>query len=92
MINLNETFTVNQDKFISSAFGDEIMLMNLETGDYLALNSVSADIFTQATQKTTANNIINYLINKYDVEEETCKTQVLACLENMFEKEVIIKK
>ena len=91
MISIEQPFTVNRDKFISSGFGDEIMLMNLETGNYIGLNIVSSDIFRLAEEKTSAEEIINSLLKTYDVEEEVCRVQVLACIENMMEKELLIK-
>ena len=91
MISLEEPFIINREKFISSGFGDEIMLMNLETGDYVGLNEVSADIFKLAEEKTTAKPIINFLLKKYNVEEEVCTQQVLTCIEDMMEKELLVK-
>jgi hypothetical protein len=91
MIGNDECFTVNRDKFISSAFGDEIMLMNLETGDYIGLNTVSADIYRMAEEKTSANQIINSLLKQYNVEEGECRSQVVTCIETMMQKELLVK-
>ena len=91
MIKVDDLFTVNSDKFISSAFGDEMMLMNLETGDYIGLNEVSADIFRLAEKKASVEQIINHLLQHYNVEEDVCRVQVLSCIENMLEKELLIK-
>lgn len=91
MIGNDECFTINRDKFISSAFGDEIMLMNLETGDYIGLNTVSADIYKLAEEKTSARQIINSLLKQYNVEEEECRAQVITCIESMMEKELLVK-
>ena len=57
---MSDTFYLsNQKKFIASEFGDEMILMNLDTGDYINLNIVSADIWKQAIDKknhSKANN------------------------------------
>ncbi len=91
MITLADSFIVNNNKFISSGFGDEMMLMNLETGDYIGLNPVSADIWRQAEKQTTAQQIIDYLLQQYDVEETVCKTEVIAVMQQMLEKGLLIK-
>ncbi|MBA3674349.1 MAG: PqqD family protein [Chitinophagaceae bacterium] len=91
MIQITDEFIVNNDKFISSGFGDEIMLMNLETGDYIGLNSVSADIWMQAEKQITAQHIIEYLLQQYNVEKEVCKAEVLTALEQMLEKGLLLK-
>ncbi len=91
MITAADTFIVNSEKFISSGFGDEMMLMNLETGDYIGLNTVSADIWRQAEKQTTAQQIIDYLLQQYDVEETVCKTEVITVMQQMLEKGLLIK-
>lgn len=91
MISIDETFIINNEKFISSGFGDEMMLMNLETGDYIGLNSVSADIWRQAEKQTTVQQIIDHLLEQYDVEEAVCKTEVIAVMQQMLEKGLLIK-
>ena len=91
MIGLEENVIVNRDKFISSGFGDEMMLMNLETGNYVGLNSVSADIWRQAENKTSPKEIIDHLLKLYNVDEEVCKGQVLTCMTEMLEKELLLK-
>jgi hypothetical protein len=91
MITPADTFMVNNDKFISSGFGDEMMLMNLETGDYVGLNTVSADIWRQAEKQTTAQQIIDYLLQQYDVEETVCKIEVITVMQQMLEKGLLIK-
>lgn len=91
MINPEATFRINREKFISSAFADEMMLMNLETGNYLGLNAVSTDIFQLAEEETSATQVIAFLRNKYEVDEETCRDQVMTCIETMMEKNMLIK-
>ena len=68
-----------------------MMLMNLETGDYVGLNVVSADIFSQSEEKTTAQQIISFLLQKYNIDEEVCKAEVITCIEKMMEKDLLVK-
>ena len=89
MIDLNKHFVPNSDKFISSDLGNEVMLMNLDTGDYIALNSVSAEIYKLAAKKMTLSQIINILLEKYHVQEPDCTRQVLQCVQSMMEKELL---
>ncbi len=91
MITVADSFIVNNKKFISSGFGDEIMLMNLESGDYIGLNTVSADIWRQSENQSTAQEIINYLLQNYNVEENVCKAEALTCIEQMLEKGLLLK-
>ena len=91
MIQSDDRFTTNNKKFLSSVFSDEMMFMNLETGNYLGLNPVSSDIYKLAEEDATAEEIIKNLLEKYDVEEEICRTQVMTCINDMLDKEMLIK-
>ena len=91
MIQPEDRFTANKKKFLSSVFSDEMMLMNLETGNYLGLNPVSSDIYKLAEENATAEEIIKNLLEKYDVEEAMCRAQVMTCITDMVDKEMLIK-
>ena len=91
MINPDALFRINREKFISSAFVDEMMLMNLETGNYIGLNAVSTDIFQLAEEETTVTRVIAFLRNKYEVDEETCRAEVISCINTMIEKGLLVK-
>ncbi len=91
MVQPDDHFTVNNKKFLCSAFSDEMMLMNLETGNYLGLNPVSTDIYKLAEQNATIEEILKNLLQKYDVDEETCRAQVITCINDMLDKGMLIK-
>ncbi len=91
MLNTNDTIIVNNKKFLASELGDEIIMMNFETGDYINLNSVSSDIWKKSQNETTPQKIINLLLNEYEVDEQTCRNETLACIEEMIAKDVLIK-
>ena len=91
MIQPEDRFTANKKKFLSSVFSDEMMLMNLETGNYIGLNAVSTDIFQLAEEETTTDRIIESLLKKYNVEEETCRAEVFSCINTMIEKGLLVK-
>lgn len=83
MITLQSLCVQNHEGFLVSELGDDIVMMNTKTGNYLGLNSVSADIWKLLEQPITAGTIIDNLTIKYDVDRESCETQTLECLDKM---------
>lgn len=85
-------YTANTNKFIASEFGDEMILMNLESGDYVNLNQVSADIWRKAeSSKITMEDLINFLLEEYDVSQEICTKETSECIQQMTEKDLLLK-
>ena len=85
-------YLANAELYIASDFGDEMILMNLQSGDYVALNAVSADIWKQAEKPINATQIIDHLMENYEVEKEVCESETLTCIEEMLEKQLLIKR
>ncbi len=89
MISLDSLISRNDEHFLASELGSEMVMMNLESGDYLGLNEVSADIWKALDAPATANGIVNSLSAIYDVSREVCERDVLAFLEKMQEQGMI---
>jgi hypothetical protein len=83
MITLESLFVRKDDGFLVSELGDDIVMMNTKSGNYLGLNTVSADIWKLLAHPITAGDIINNLENLYEIDHESCETQTLACLDKM---------
>ena len=63
-ITLNSTIKVNNERFIGSKIGEELMLMDLEAGDYINFNKIGALIWGKLEEVTHVNDIVSfYLIN-----------------------------
>jgi hypothetical protein len=83
MITLQSLIIRKDDRFLVSELGDDIVMMNTNSGHYLGLNTVSADIWKLMAQPIAAGTIIDNLISQYDIDRESCETQTLACLNKM---------
>ena len=79
-----QSFCVRKDNgFLVSELGDDIVMMNTQSGNYLGLNIVSADIWKMMAHPITAEAIIDTLVNQYEIDRESCETQTLECLNKM---------
>lgn len=73
----------NETNFLSNPVGDEIIILNMETGDYLGLNSVGSAIWEELKTPQSADQIIDKLMIEFDVDRETCLAQTLEYLEKI---------
>lgn len=57
---------------VSSDLGEEVVILNLESGKYHGLEDVGARIWELARESRTAGDIEEALLAEYDVEPEQC--------------------
>ena len=83
--NLNAVLSRNETRFLTNPVGEEIIILNMETGDYLGLNNVGAAIWEHLKTPQSAGQIIEKLIAEFDVDKETCYKETLEYLEKIKE-------
>lgn len=91
MIDVNTK--VCQSKEIDDAdLNGEKVMMNLDKGKYFALNSVGSRIWDIMREEIYVRDIVNILLEEYDVDKETCKNNVLDYLEILEDEELVTVK
>jgi hypothetical protein len=80
---LNLLMVRNEERFLSNPVGDEVIILNMESGDYLGLNNVGAQIWELLKAPVNAHQIIDQLMQEFEVDAETCKVQTLEYLDRM---------
>lgn len=90
MISLDTTLKKNTEKYIESELGAETVIMNLETGDYISINSVGTSILKAMDDANTPKEIIQILMGQYEVSEEECTTDVMEYLNKLAADSVIL--
>jgi hypothetical protein len=73
----------NEEQFISNPVGEETIILNLATGDYLGLNAVGAFIWDALREPLTVSQLVSHLMANYDVDETTCTGQTMEYLAKM---------
>jgi Coenzyme PQQ synthesis protein D (PqqD) len=76
-ITLESVISRNESNFLANPVGEEIIILNMETGDYLGLNQVGSDIWDLLETPTTVQKIIDQLIDRYAVDKDTCQTETM---------------
>lgn len=80
----------NETEFLASSLGNETVMMNLDTGDYLGLNSVASDIWNILKEPIAEEDLYNQIIHMYNVTEDQCKTAVNDFLKNISEQNMLV--
>lgn len=91
MIDVNTK--VCQSKEIDDAdLNGEKVMMNLDKGKYFALNSVGSRIWDIMREEIYVGDIVNILLEEYDVDKEMCKNNVLNYLEILENQDLVTVK
>lgn len=68
---------------ISTQLDDEAIVLDLETGTYYGLAHVGARIWASLQQPTTCAQIVETLLDEYDVERATLAEDVLTFVRDL---------
>lgn len=75
---------------LSSQLGDDLVFMDNNNGDYLGFNKVANDIWKQLESPAKVQDLIDYLLTKYNVSEQQCKANLLAFLKQLQKRQMLI--
>jgi len=81
-ITLGATVVRSNDVLVSPV-DNELVMMDLERGMYYALNAIGADIWARLAQPVAVADLCDQLMQKYEVDRETCQADVLTVLNEM---------
>ena len=77
---------------VSGLLDDELVMMDIEKGKYFSLNLVATHIWEYIKEPRTTPEICEYLLSEYDVDEETCKTEVSELITELEKLGLVLKK
>jgi hypothetical protein len=73
----NNTIIKKQSReFISSKIGEEVMAMDMESGDYIHFNEVGATIWELLNEVNTIDGLTEKMTEMYDVSKEDCQKNI----------------
>ena len=68
---------------VSSDLGEDTVILNLKTGIYHGLDAVGARIWNLVQEPKTVSDILNTLLQEYDVEPDRCEREVGVLLQKL---------
>jgi hypothetical protein len=79
-------------KMVTSNLDGEIVMMSVENGEYYGLDETGTRIWELLEKTITVDELINSLINEFEIDRETCKHDTMEFLEDMISKNLILIK
>ena len=87
-----EDIIYRDPEMLSSNMDGETVMMSLENSEYYGLNEIGTRIWELTEKKISVKNLIKILMDEYDVDENTCRTDVLEFLKELGKKKLILKE
>jgi len=85
-----ERFIQNKE-IVQSKIGEEVVMLDMESGFYFGLNSVASVIWGLLAEGICFDKLIDQLMAQFDVERALCEADTLELLDQMLEKNIIRK-
>lgn len=81
-ISLDSRVSHSED-MLATDLDTEVIIMHVESGQYVNLKDVGSDIWRQLTTPKTVSDVIQTLLGEYDVTAEVCENEVIAYLDEL---------
>lgn len=87
---LSTTYIVSQSEgnIVSDMDGEKVML-SISNGKYYNLGEIGGVIWDLIKTPTSISQLINTLLDQYEIEQNECQEQVLSFLEKLVEEKLI---
>ena len=85
-----ERFIQNK-AIVQSQIGEEVVMLDMESGFYFGLNSVASVIWGLLADEIVFEALIDQLMSQFDVERSVCEADTQELLNQMLEKNIIRK-
>jgi len=85
-----ERFIQNKE-IVQSKIGEEVVMLDMESGFYFGLNSVASVIWGLLAEGICFDKLIDQLMAQFDVERALCEADTIELLDQMLEKNIIRK-
>ena len=80
---------VQNKQVIQSAIGDEVVMLDMESGFYFGLNTIASAIWQHLKEPIGWTELIDRLTESYEVDREICEKDTRELIDRMLEKGII---
>ena len=77
------------DNLLEATMKDSLALMSIEQGSYYGLNPVGKIIWENIDNPVDVKSLVDLLLNKFTIDEDTCKKETLNFLKELEKREMI---
>jgi hypothetical protein len=82
---------IQNKEIIQSKIGDEVVMLDMDSGYYFGLNSVASDIWALMENEIAFDLLIDTLMAKFEVDRSVCESDTQELIDQMLEKKIIRK-
>jgi hypothetical protein len=82
---------IQNKTIVQSKIGEEVVMLDMESGFYFGLNSVASVIWGMLAEEIGFEQLIDQLMAQFEVERSLCESDTQELLEEMLEKNIIRK-
>lgn len=89
VITLESTIERNSANLLTSEIGDEMVMMDMEAGNYISLNKIGRVIWEYIEKPIKVSDLINKLTTRFNVDQDQCTTDTQEYLHSMLLQKAI---
>lgn len=83
-------YQINSDRILYTQMGDDGVIFDIKKNTYVTLNETYLRIFQLLQEKDTELEVINALVNEYDVDIHTCQQEVSRCISELKKQDYLV--
>jgi len=91
-INEESVVILNDEHIAGELLEGEFVIMNKQDNVYYGLNDVGGRIWQLIKEPHAVSDLIDTLMEEYDVDRTTCASEVIALLDDMAERGLITQQ
>lgn len=85
----NDQAYIRNNAIESAVMGDEIGMLNVETGKYFILDPIATDIWHALEKPMTMTHLVLHLTQIYEVDQETCLKETEIFLSELIDNKLV---
>ena len=84
-----DTKLMRSPTVLTSDMGEEFVMMDVESGQYFNLKEVGAAVWNEIETEISFGEVLNRLMERFEVDRETCETEMRVFVERMMELKMV---
>jgi hypothetical protein len=85
----NNQAYIRNNEIETATMGEEIGMLNVETGKYYILDPIATDIWQALEKPMTVTHLVLHLTQIYEVDQETCFKETEIFLSELIENKLV---
>ena len=84
-----ESYIKRNNEVFASEIDNEVVMMNVESGKYYGMDAIGSRIWELIKEKVQVTEVIETLLEEYDVSWEQCRKDVLDFLNELYAQNLV---